>query len=72
VVFVRAHFVREDAVSFEEVFFRADLASGGWDAPRRSAWRDDTVVAEQVEGDRTASLTDSVRESAGRTVTAMV
>lgn len=41
------------------------------DDPRRRDWRDKTVESEHVVVDRTAFLTDSVIEPAGRTVTAI-
>jgi hypothetical protein len=66
-------FARLEAVvaSFEDfVVLRAGL-SEALEVARRRVWRDSTVASEQVVVDRTASLTDSVIELAGRTVTAM-
>jgi hypothetical protein len=42
------------------------------DDPRRSVVREETVASEQVVVEQRACLTDSVKELAGRTVTAML
>jgi hypothetical protein len=45
--------------------------SGVFGDPRRSVWRDNTVASEHVVVERRACFTDSVKELAGKTVTAI-
>lgn len=59
-------------VSFEDFVVLRVGFSEAFDDARRRVWRDNTVASEHVVVDRTASLTDSVIELAGRTVTAML
>jgi hypothetical protein len=52
-------------------FVRLVGFSGIFGDPRRSVWRDDTVTSEHVVVERRACFIDSVREPAGKTVTAI-
>lgn len=56
--------VRRDAVLLSS-------SDGVFDEPRKRPWRDNTVALEQVVVERTASFTDSTKESEGSIVTAI-